>query len=101
VTTAVPAVRRRDRLDDLVAAAAGVPPDEVAVMRDALGGLLACHPGVRGASVYAVARGETIVRLFTERGWVPVLIPAPDRRDAPAVLARLEAALDRAPMLTA
>lgn len=92
-----PAIRRRERIDDLVAAEAGVPADDVAVIRGVLIGLLTQRPEVRGASVYAIARAGTIVRLFTERGWVPTLIPIADRHDAPAVRARLEAALDRAP----
>ena len=91
-------VRRRDRIDDLFAVAAGVPADDAAVLRGALSGLLTRRPDVRGASVYAIAHGETIVRLFTERGWVPTLIPAAELHDAPAVLARLEAALNRAPV---
>jgi hypothetical protein len=95
VTTAAPAVRRRDRIDDLVAAGVDVPADEIAVLRGALAGLLTHRPEVRGASAYAIARGGTIVRLFTAGGWVPILIPAAERCDAPAVLARLEAALDR------
>jgi hypothetical protein len=101
MSTAAPAVRRRDRIDDLVAAAAGVPADEIAVLRGALAGLLTHRPEVRGASAYAIAHGGTIVRLFTAGGWVPALVPAAERRDAPAVLARLEAALDRTPVFSA
>jgi hypothetical protein len=92
---------RRDRIDDLVAAGAGMPPDDVAVLRSALAGLLTHRPEVRGASVYAIAQGETIVRLFTARGWVPTLIPAGDRCDEHAVLARLESALSASALLLA
>jgi hypothetical protein len=85
------------QLDQIVAAGADVRPEDVAVLRTALAGLLTHRPEIQGASVYAIAHGESIVRLFTGRGgWVPTLIRAADRRDARAVLARLVAALNGA-----
>jgi hypothetical protein len=97
MTTGIPA-RVRDPIDDRLSAEAGVPADEVAVLRRALAGVLALRPDVRGAAVYPIAHGEAMVRLFTAHGWVPTLISASDRHDPTALRVRLESALaGRAP----
>ena len=96
--TACILARVRDPIGDRLSAEAGVPADEVAVLRRALAGVLALRPDVRGASVYPIAHGEAIVRLFTAHGWVPTLISSGDRHDPAALRARLESALaKRAP----
>jgi hypothetical protein len=83
----------RDPVDERLSAQGALPADEVAVLRRALASLLAHHPDVRGASVYPIAHGEVMVRVFTAHGWAPTLLPAGARRDEGALLARLEAAL--------
>ena len=96
MTTARPA-RARDPIDDRLSADAGVPADEVAVLRRALAGVLALRPDVRGAAVYPIAHGEAMVRLFTAHGWVPTLITRRRDRHDPAALRARRAAGNRAP----
>lgn len=69
-------------------------PDDARAFEEALRGVLARHPEVRGAAVYGMARGEAMVRVMTaSAGWVPVLVSAAERADSPAIAQRLEAAL--------
>ena len=64
-----------------------------AALRTALQAVLAGRPAIRGASVYGIARGGTVVRLVTERGWIPVMLQPSDWADVAALVSRLEAAL--------
>ncbi|MET0553952.1 MAG: hypothetical protein ABW221_12995 [Vicinamibacteria bacterium] len=66
---------------------------QTGAIEDALQDIFARHPELRGATVYPMARGETMVRVVTARGWTPVLVRAAERTDAAAIEQRLESAL--------
>ena len=86
-----------DPTERRVSAEASVPDDEVSMLRDALEALAKGRPELLGAAIYPVARGGAMVRLFTSSGWIPALVRPADRKDAVALLARLESALEAAP----
>jgi hypothetical protein len=86
----------RDPLDRLLASDVRLPGPDARAFEDALRGILARHPEVRGAAVYPVARGEAVVRVVTaSAGWTPVLVRAHERSDGSAIERRLEDALGR------
>jgi len=69
--------------------------------RDSLRSALAavidrCGAG-RHASVYRLARGCAIVRVFLGQGWVPVMLERRQLHDGPALARRLAVVLDGAP----
>lgn len=86
--------REPDPLARLLEVGFGAPAADVVAFEDALRRVLIRHPEVRGAAVYAMARGESMVRMMTaSAGWTPVLVRAHERSDGSAIERRLEDAL--------
>jgi hypothetical protein len=89
--TAAAAPTPRDALRVPLNADERIPALDRTLYREALACLLRRHAGIRGASVYPIARGEAIVRVMTARGWIPILVASTDRRDLETLVVRLDA----------
>jgi hypothetical protein len=89
--TAAAALTSADALDVPLSADERISASDRTLYREALACLLRRHAGIRGASVYPIARGEAIVRVMTARGWIPILVASTDRRDLQALVVRLDA----------